>query len=268
MPTSEADDHDYEPPQPPPLHLFHTIDLFSGRCEPTNTPLNSFEPRTAYHPLVILHLPATTDPVIHVKVQLKPSRDHQNNKAWIVASRPSSQLAVSARIVLHTNSESSGIGRLASINGFYRHWISFAIQGGEEWCSLRVPVPWTKLGPEAYHTHSSAYTTLPERPTPHPDFIGDPYITRAATSPYEFDFDEEVATTPIRLNASPSLPQPNVQTKHRSHRRRRALATSALFTSSPLRNASWPHKPSTSSRKHSLSFITNPPTAQTPTHNM
>ncbi|KAH9910873.1 uncharacterized protein B0H18DRAFT_962735 [Fomitopsis serialis] len=150
-------------------------------------------------PLPILSLPVGGEPILEVEVFDQPARGDGRGAVWVVASRPERQLTKNTKIILKAAGHVSGVGRLSSLNGLYRHWASFAISGGPRLCSLRVPIPWAVLGALESHTHSSRYHALPEEPDPHPAFIGNPMIAMDGENPYEFDVWEDPAHLDARL---------------------------------------------------------------------
>ena len=148
-----------------------------------------------------LCLSAHDDEVVEVKVLDRPVRGEKRGMVWIVESRPPRQLANGQKIVLRTSEEVSGVGRLSTLDGLYRHWASFVIAGGppSRPCSLRVPIPWSSLSALESHAHTKHYSSLPKLPSPHPAFLNNPLITSDKESPYEFEVLEDEATLDSRL---------------------------------------------------------------------
>ncbi|KAH9938697.1 uncharacterized protein B0H18DRAFT_949952 [Fomitopsis serialis] len=166
------------------------------RLLPNGTPT---PPRTIPTvPLPTLSLPIGDDPVLEVNVFDRPVREG-NGVIWTVASRPERQLKKNIKIILKSSGHESGVGRLSSLNGLYRHWASFAVSGGPRLCSIRVPIPWAVLDALASHTHFSRYYALPREPGPHPAFIGNPVIFNDEENPYEFEVWEDPAYLDARL---------------------------------------------------------------------
>ncbi|KAH9837535.1 uncharacterized protein C8Q71DRAFT_722889 [Rhodofomes roseus] len=166
-----------------------TIDLSKGTCVEPPQPLSGrIQVR---HPLVRLRLAPADEPVAQVRVEDLPVLENRKNRTWIVAARPSRQLGPQSLVILSTSLESSGVGRLAAVTGFSRHWVCFRVQGSKEPCGLCVPLVWAKLGALERNFHATRYAELPRLPRPHPEFADNPLITNSDVSPYEFESDEE-----------------------------------------------------------------------------
>ncbi|TFY53816.1 hypothetical protein EVJ58_g9231 [Rhodofomes roseus] len=161
----------------------------SSRWDPQNPP--SF-------PLPRLCLKDMDDDVIEVQVFDRPTTGRRG-MVWAVAARPEKQLSANQYIVLKTSTRTSGVGRLSTLNGLFRHWAQFVVAGGPTPCSLRVPIPWVCLSPIECHTHSTRYLTLPKTPAPHPAFLSNPLIAKDDENPYEFEVWEDSAVLDLRL---------------------------------------------------------------------
>ncbi|KAI0733080.1 hypothetical protein C8Q72DRAFT_792727 [Fomitopsis betulina] len=139
--------------------------------------------------------------IVTVRVQPQPALEERNGLTWVVDARPSNQLGKGQYILLETNDQQSGIGRLEQrVVGLKRHWIVFAISGAPNASYLRVPTPWAALDALEGLTHSRHYFSLPALPCPHPSFRSIPAFADEKVNPYEFDvWDEDIPELERRL---------------------------------------------------------------------
>ena len=132
------------------------------------------------------------DHTLHVSVFDDHEPDGTNGMIWVVRSRPDQMIRRGQAVELHTQSRSSGIGRLSRIYHMSRHWVTFRITGSRGLCSLRVPMLWVDLSDIERHAHSQHYLSLPLYPLP-PAAFCTPLILNAHSSPYEFNNENENA---------------------------------------------------------------------------
>ena len=136
-----------------------------------------------------------------MRVQPQPVLEERNGLTWVVDERPSIQLGKGQHILLETDEQQSGIGRLEQrVVALKRHWIVFAISGAPNASYLRVPTPWAALDALEGLTHSRHYFSLPALPCPHPAFRSIPAFADEKVNPYEFDvWDEDIPELERRL---------------------------------------------------------------------
>ncbi|TFY51451.1 hypothetical protein EVJ58_g10557 [Rhodofomes roseus] len=169
------------PPPPQPADedtgpACHVLDLRTNTC----TEVHKLQP------LPTLRLTDNVASAVIIDVADYPTRDSRQNRTWIVAERPPRPLGVGTLIKLQTSEELSGLGRIAAVNGICRYWISFAISGSTERCSLRAPIPWTALGPTERRVLTYLYHVLQPLPPPHPHFADNATLMLSTRTPYEF----------------------------------------------------------------------------------
>ncbi|TFY67455.1 hypothetical protein EVJ58_g1601 [Rhodofomes roseus] len=129
-----------------------------------------------------------------------PTMGEGKGLTWIVQSRPEIQLGKRQHVVLKTNAQRSGVGRLTSVADLRRHWVIFTVSGAPHSCNLRVPIPWAALDDLEGFTHSKFYFTLPALPRPHAEFSS-PIFTSDEENPYEFELGERAESRSERLIA-------------------------------------------------------------------
>lgn len=139
--------------------------------------------------------------IVTVRVQAQPVLEERNGLTWVVDARPSNQLGKGQHILLETDEQQSGIGRLEQrVVALKRHWIVFAISGAPNASYLRVPTPWAALDALEGLAHSRHYFALPALPCPHPAFRSIPAFADEKVNPYEFDvWDEDIPELERRL---------------------------------------------------------------------
>ena len=140
--------------------------------------------------------------IVTVRVLPQPTLEERNGLTWVVDKRPSTQLGKGQHILLETDDQQSGIGRLEQrVVALKRHWIVFAISGAPHASYLRVPTPWAALDALEGLSHSRHYFALPALPCPHPAFRRIPAFADEKVNPYEFDvWDEDIPELERRLS--------------------------------------------------------------------
>ena len=129
--------------------------------------------------------------VIAVEVDEEPEQGtDEEGTTWVAKEAPMHWLARSLIVRLTSNSNERGSGRLSMVTRLTRHWVSFKVHGISPLTSLRIPIPWVRLGLVDQYEHLTRYATLPRDPPPPPG-IGLPKNGQhEATSPYDYNIDE------------------------------------------------------------------------------
>ena len=126
---------------------------------------------------------------LHISVFDRYEPEGTRGMIWVVGSRPTETIRKGQVIELHTQSRSSGFGRLSLISHMSRHWVTFRITGSRGLCYLRAPIPWVQMSAIECHAHSQHYLSLSLHPLPPTEFCT-PLILNSTTSPYEFNDDD------------------------------------------------------------------------------
>lgn len=103
-----------------------------------------------------------------IRVSPRPQLGGARGMTWTAEEQPAIRLAKGAYVVLRTGTQMSGVGKLSQAADLRRHWISFAISGGDQPCNMiRIPIPWATLDTFEGYTHFTRYFNLPSLPPPH-----------------------------------------------------------------------------------------------------
>ena len=135
------------------------------RPKPWQTP--TIPPRASpIIPLPTLLLPNQDGNVVEIAVLAKPVIGEGRGLTWIVDERPGKQIGTGEQIRLRVGERRTGVGRMTTIIGMRKHWITWTISGGVNQCAIRVPTPWAALTGTEGAAHTRVYRSLPDIP-PH-----------------------------------------------------------------------------------------------------
>ncbi|KAH9915982.1 uncharacterized protein B0H18DRAFT_1124525 [Fomitopsis serialis] len=219
----------------------------NGRFEQSSVPKRSHKRKAKTAPPIIplprLQTTPLSGPVLEIDVLPIPTMEERIGLTWVVDNRPRHQLACSTLVKLRTSTQLSGVGRLAQIVTLRKHWATFSITGSQVTCSLRVPIPWTRLSALESHAHTKHYPNLPSTPRPHLAFRSLPPFLNDLESPYEFDtWDDEqpgaeASLTQItnaarkrrpRTEKTATTPEPNNDTEDDTNAPRQSTITDEM----------------------------------------
>ncbi|TFY57610.1 hypothetical protein EVJ58_g6918 [Rhodofomes roseus] len=166
----------------------------------TNTPKKQrTDPdRIPLFPLPSLSIATTGEPVTAVRVLPHAEIGNSRGLTWTLDERPAAQLQKGSLITMSAGSEVTGIGRLSAVMDLRRHWVTFAVAGGNLPCDIRVPIPWAILEGLESFTHQHHYFDLKNDPPPHASFHDIPAFQDTNYNPYEFDLEEKDITSYMR----------------------------------------------------------------------
>ena len=129
--------------------------------------------------------------VIAVEVDATPEQGTaEEGTTWVAKEAPKHWLARSLIVRLTSQSVERGSGRLSMVTRLTRHWVSFKVHGVSPLTSLRIPIPWVKLGLVDQYKHLMRYATLSSNPPPPPGIGPTRNGQHDVTSPYEYDVEE------------------------------------------------------------------------------
>ena len=102
--------------------------------------------------------------LLRIKVLNRPWLHQGKGLTWTVDEEPASRIQVGTLVILYTEAEESGIGRVSSVTDLRQHWVTFTLAGAEDPTHLRVPVVWAKLEDLAAYTFTNYFHALPPYP--------------------------------------------------------------------------------------------------------
>ena len=102
--------------------------------------------------------------LLRIKVLTRPRLHRGKGLTWTVDEEPASRIQVGTLVILYTETEESGIGRVSSVTDLRQHWVTFTLAGAENPTHLRVPAVWSKLEDLAAYTFTNYFHALPPYP--------------------------------------------------------------------------------------------------------
>ncbi|KZT65941.1 hypothetical protein DAEQUDRAFT_490610 [Daedalea quercina L-15889] len=145
-------------------------------------------------PLPLFHPSPDARDIIQATVLARPRYGRGRGLTWTVNEAPEEPLQKGRYVILRTETEATGIGRISVVTDLRRHWVTFAIAGATLPCNIRVPIPWAVLDNLESYTHRTYYFNLPPDPRPHEALRHDPKFDKEDhVNPYYTEDTEDEA---------------------------------------------------------------------------